>query len=116
MVFHALANRARRRILDVIRARPGCCMGDVCLEFDVSRIAVLKHVRVLEAAQLVIVRKRGRRRELYFNLVPIQMIYDRWTSDYSGFWAAKAVDLKLRVESDGQPRKSTRVSARRSRR
>jgi DNA-binding transcriptional ArsR family regulator len=98
VVFHALASRARRRILDIVASNPGCCVNDVCDHFDVSRIAVMKHLRVLEAAQLILVQKVGRRRALFFNVVPIQLIYDRWTSDYSSFWASKAVDLKFLLE------------------
>ena len=100
LVFHALASRPRRKILDVIKATPGCCVGDVCKYFDISRIAVIKHLRVLEQAQLIVLQKNGRRRALYFNAVPIQLIYDRWTSDYSAFWASKATDLKFLVETE----------------
>ncbi len=100
LVFHALASRPRRKILDVIRASPGCCVGDVCRYFEISRIAVIKHLRVLEQAQLILLQKNGRRRDLYFNAVPIQLIYDRWTTEYSAFWASKATDLKFLVEAE----------------
>jgi predicted transcriptional regulator len=100
LVFHALASRTRRKILDVIKSAPGSCVGDVCKYFEISRIAVIKHLRVLEQAQLIVLQKNGRRRELYFNAVPIQLIYDRWTSDYSAFWASKATDVKFLVEAE----------------
>lgn len=100
LVFHALANRSRRKMLDVIKASPGCCVGDVCRYFETSRIAVIKHLRVLEQAQLIVLQKNGRRRELFFNAVPIQLIYDRWTNEYTAFWASKAADLKLLIETD----------------
>lgn len=100
LVFHALASRVRRKILDVIKAAPGSCVGDVCKYFEISRIAVIKHLRVLEQAQLILLQKNGRRRELYFNAVPIQLIYDRWTSEYSAFWASKATELKFLVETE----------------
>lgn len=64
---------------------------------------ILKHLRVLEEAQLLILKKAGRKTELYFNSIPIQMIYDRWTSDYSAFWASKLVDLKMLIESENSP-------------
>jgi DNA-binding transcriptional ArsR family regulator len=102
LVFHALASRARRKLLDLIKERPGSSVNDLCAQFDVSRIAVMKHLRVLEQAQLIVLQKSGRRREIYFNVVPIQMIYDRWTTEYSRFWAAKAVDLKFFIEG-GEP-------------
>ncbi len=100
LVFHALAKRARRKLLDLIKERPGSSVNDLCAEFEVSRIAVMKHLRVLEESQLIVVRKNGRRREIYFNVVPIQLIYDRWTSEFSSFWASKAVDLKFFLEAD----------------
>jgi DNA-binding transcriptional ArsR family regulator len=99
LVFHALASPVRRKLLDLIKERPGSSVNDLCAEFEVSRIAVMKHLGVLEEAQLIVLQKNGRRREIYFNVVPIQMIYDRWTSDYSSFWAAKAIDLKFFVEN-----------------
>lgn len=115
LVFHALASRARRAILDIVRDRPGCCVQDVCTHFDVSRIMILKHLRILEEAQLLVLKKAGRKVELYFNAVPIQLIYDRWTSDYSSYWASKMVDFKMIIEaeekkptppSSSQPRKT----------
>jgi hypothetical protein len=64
-----------------------------------SRIAVLKHVRALEGVELLLSRKQGRTRHLYFNPVPIQLIHDRWTTEYSAFWAERMVDTKTRIES-----------------
>ena len=94
LVFQALAHPARRRILDLVQRTPGCSVNDLCRHFDTSRIAVMKHLRVLEAAQLIVSQKTGRTRELYFNVIPIQMIYDRWTNEYSKFWAGRIADLK----------------------
>jgi predicted transcriptional regulator len=101
-VFLALSSQTRRKILDVIQSMPGCSVADVAKYFDCSRIMVMKHLKVLTAADLVISRKTGRRRELFFNAVPIQMIHDRWTTDYSRFWATKALDLKYKLESREQ--------------
>ena len=97
-VFHALGSACRRRILDIVRNSPGCSVKYVCRHFDVSRIAVMKHLTVLEQANLLISEKNGRTRSLYFNTVPIQMIYDRWTDDFSAYWAEKVTALKYRVE------------------
>ncbi len=77
----------------------GQSVNELCAHFEVSRIAIMKHLGVLEASQLIVLQRKGRRREIYFNVIPIQMIYDRWTSEYSQFWAAKAIDLKHRIES-----------------
>jgi DNA-binding transcriptional ArsR family regulator len=98
-VFLALAHPARRRILDVLKAEPGCSVADVCAHFEMSRIGVMKHLKVLERADLVISEKHGRTRELHFNVVPIQMIHDRWTTELSALWARRLTDLKHRVES-----------------
>jgi predicted transcriptional regulator len=100
-VFHALASASRRQILDILKSRPGCSVNDVCDHFAVSRIAVMKHLRILERADLVHSEKHGRTRKLYHNVVPIQMIYDRWTSEYSALWAERLTRVKYRVETQG---------------
>ena len=99
LVFQALASRPRRLIMDIVKRMPGCCVNDICEHFDISRIGVMKHLNVLVSAKLVISRKQGRNRQLFFNAAPIQMIYDRWTDEYGVFWATQAVDLKKQVES-----------------
>ncbi len=101
-LFQALASATRRTILDVVRARPGCGVSHVAAHFAVSRITVLKHLRVLESAGLIVSDKVGRTRRLYFNCVPIQIIYDRWTTDYSALWAGKLTEIKYRVETQGK--------------
>lgn len=99
-VFLALSHQTRRKILDIVKSMPGCSVADVVKYFDdISRIAVMKHLDVLESADLVVSRKQGRRRELFFNAAPIQMIYDRWTTEYSRFWASRALDLKYLLEN-----------------
>ena len=97
-VFHALCSASRRKILDVVRNNPGCSVKHVCRHFDMSRIAVMKHLTVLEQANLLISEKSGRARSLYFNTVPIQMIYERWSTEFSALWAGKVTALKYRVE------------------
>ena len=101
-LFQALAHQARRQMLDLLQAAPGLSVAALASHFDISRIAVMKHLKVLEAAQLVLSKKAGRERHLFFNPVPIQMVYDRWTDKYSAFWSARLVDLKTRVESQSQ--------------
>lgn len=97
-VFHALASATRRKVLDIVKENPGCSVTKVCRHFDVSRIAVMKHLTVLEKAGLLISEKRGRKRSLFFNTVPIQMIHERWTSDYSELWASKLTAFKYNIE------------------
>ncbi len=94
----ALAHTGRRQILDLLMAEPGLSMKALASHFDVSRIAVLKHVRVLEQAELVLSRKQGRERQLFFNAVPLQRMHDRWTTQYSAFWGGHMSDIKSRVE------------------
>ena len=98
-VLQALGNETRRRMLDVIRARPGIAVGRLAREFDVSRVGVMKHLAVLEKAHLVVSEKQGRTRHLYFNAAPIQMIHERWTDEYSAYWAGQLTDIKYRAES-----------------
>lgn len=107
-VFAALAHAGRRQILDILKARPGCNVNHVAEHFDMSRIAVMKHLGVLEKAGLVHSEKVGRERKLYPNVVPIQMIYDRWTSEYSAIWAERVTRLKYEVEAESRKRKGDR--------
>src|SRR5688500_20137698 len=102
-VFAALASEPRRRVLDVLKKEPGCNVNRVCEFFDIGRVAVLKHIDVLEGAQLVISEKVGRERLLWFNPVPIHMIYDRWTSEFSAYWAGGLARLKYRLENEPVP-------------
>ena len=97
--FKALASSVRRRMLDLVKKKPGCKVGDVCERFPMSRIAVMKHLAVLEGADLIVSEKCGRVRRLYLNAVPIRAIYERWTTEYSGLWAEPLTRLKSRVES-----------------
>jgi len=100
LVFKALGNPDRRRILDIVKNDAGCNVNEVCRWFETSRIAVMKNLRILEESGLLISKKEGRNRELYFNVIPIQMIYDRWSTEYSALWAEKLTRLKYRVESE----------------
>lgn len=97
-VFQALAHADRRTMLDIVRANPGGSVKDLCRHFDMSRIAVMKHLTVLERAGLILSEKHGRTKALYFNAVPIQQIYERWTDKYSALWAGRLTDLKRRIE------------------
>ena len=80
-------------------------MNDVCCYFETSRIAVMKHLGVLEGAGLIHSEKVGRERKLYFNTVPIQMIYDRWTTEYGRVWSGVLTRVKYKIENPGLVRK-----------
>ncbi len=110
-VFEALAHAARRKILDIVKEHPGCGVGDVCDHFEMSRIGVMKHLRILERARLITSEKAGRVRQLYFNAVPIQLIYDRWTTEYSAYWAAGLTRIKYQIESARPPVKRAKTQS-----
>ncbi len=98
LIFQALASQARREILQAIRSAPGCNVQAVASRFAMSRIGVLKHLDVLESANLVVSEKIGRERLLYFNAVPIQQIYEMWTDEYGRHFAKGLTRLKGLVE------------------
>ncbi len=98
-VFHALAHVTRRTMLDYIRDKPGLTVGELAQKFDVSRIAVMNHLTVLEKANLVISEKDGRSRRLYLNAMPIQDIHERWTDTYSAHWADRVNLIKHAAEA-----------------
>jgi len=103
-VFHALAHSVRRSILDYVRASPGLAVGELAANFDVSRIAVMNHLSVLQKANLLISEKDGRARRLYLNTKPIQDIYDRWTDTYSANWAERVNTIKYAAEAAARTR------------
>ncbi len=101
-VFHALAHATRREILDLLRARPGQGVGQLAQSFDVSRIAIMNHLAVLENAGLVVSERDGRSRRLYLNIVPIQMIHERWSDEYGAMWASRLTGIKYAAEQAAQ--------------
>lgn len=99
VVFHALAHVHRRRILDLVGAESGVTVGRLAQQFDVSRIAVMNHLAVLERAGLIISEKAGTTRRLYLNAAPIRLIYERWATEFSGYWAGHLLRIKQGAES-----------------
>jgi DNA-binding transcriptional ArsR family regulator/uncharacterized protein YndB with AHSA1/START domain len=97
-VWLALSDPTRRRILDLLRERPRIT-GDVASHFEVSRIAVMRHLQVLAAAGLVTSRKRGRERWHYLNAVPLQRMYERWVDTHTASWASGLLRLGRQVEA-----------------
>ncbi len=97
-IFNALSHSTRRAILDHLRADAGQTVGVLAGKFDVSRIAIMAHLRVLEDAGLVVSEKDGRTRRLYLNAVPIQRVYDRWLDAYSGSFASRLTGIKYAAE------------------
>jgi uncharacterized protein YndB with AHSA1/START domain len=99
-VFRALADPNRRKMLDLVKASPGITVTALSEAFDFTRYAVMKHLKVLEDAEVVVPRRRGRTKELYLNAIPIQTIYDRWISQYSARWASQLTSLKYKLEKE----------------
>ncbi len=108
LVFKVLAHHARRTMLDVVKRSPGCAVSEVEGHIELSRVEVLRHLRVLERAGLITSRKEGRVRRLYVNAVPIQMIHERWTTEWSSFWSSKLTRVKYRIE-EGRKGKHGRI-------
>ncbi|MDW5312945.1 metalloregulator ArsR/SmtB family transcription factor [Rhizobium sp. PL01] len=95
-IFKALAASSRRAMLDVLKDQPQTT-GDLCARFPaLDRCTVMQHLKVLEAADLVIVKREGRERWNYLNPLPIKHIHDRWIGPY----AAQAVNLLSRLKDD----------------
>jgi DNA-binding transcriptional ArsR family regulator len=98
-VFKALADPARRALLDRLRERGGQTLRELCQDHTVSRQAVTKHLNILEAASLVVSERRGRERLHHLNPVPIQEIADRWIGKFQRAPLRALADLKLAMET-----------------
>ena len=97
-VFKALADRSRRMLLDRLNADNGQTLTELCAHLDMTRQAVTQHLAVLEAADLVITKWRGREKLHFVNPVPLQEIYDRWICRFERSRLRAMRDLKQRLE------------------
>lgn len=97
-IWRALSDPSRRLILDRLRARPHTT-GELCRYFDFTRFAVMKHLKVLEEASLVLVERRGRERYNYINPAPIQEIYRRWIKPFEALPADRLLKIKRLAEA-----------------
>ena len=97
-MFRALADPTRRALLDELFARDGQTLVSLTARHDMTRIAVAKHLKILEDAGLIVSRRRGREKLHYLNPVPIRLVHDRWVSKYTEPWAAGLADLKHELE------------------
>jgi DNA-binding transcriptional ArsR family regulator len=97
-VFKALADPTRRLLLDRLFERGGRTLGELESQLDMTRFGVMKHLRVLEQAGLVVSRKVGRTREHFLNPVPIRLIHDRWIDKYTEGRVSALADLKTELE------------------
>ena len=100
-MFKALADGTRRAILDSLYAEDGQTLGRLCTQFeDMTRFGVMKHLAVLEAADLVIPLRRGREKRHFLNPVPIEQIANRWISRYAARFTSALVGLDEQVRAD----------------
>lgn len=97
-VFEALADKSRRRLLDVLHQDNGQTLTELCAHLDMSRQGVTKHLDVLEAANLVVVVRKGRERLHYLNPVPLHAIYERWIGKFERGRLRALHDLKRGLE------------------
>jgi len=98
-VFRALADPTRRSLLDELFREDGQTLTALQERFSMTRFGVMKHLRQLEEAGLVVTRRRGREKLHFLNPVPIRLVHDRWVSKYAEPWAAALSGLKNRLES-----------------
>jgi uncharacterized protein YndB with AHSA1/START domain len=98
-VFRALADPTRRSLLDELFGQDGQTLGALEERFSMTRFGVMKHLKQLEEAGLVVTKRRGREKLHFLNPVPIRLVHDRWVSKYAEPWAAALSDLKTRLES-----------------
>src|ERR1700694_1357562 len=97
-VFRALADPTRRRLLDELFEQDGQTLTALERRLPMTRFGVMKHLKVLEQAGLVVTRRRGREKLHFLNPVPIRLVHDRWVSKYAEPWAATLSDVKHRLE------------------
>jgi len=99
-VFRALADPTRRSLLDELYRCDGQTLSALEARLPMTRFGVMKHLRVLEEAGLVVTRRRGREKLHFLNAVPIRLVHDRWVSKYAEPWAASLSALKQTLEEE----------------
>jgi DNA-binding transcriptional ArsR family regulator len=103
-VFRALAAPTRRKLLDELFRKDGQSLSQLESRLPITRFGVMKHLAVLEEANLVVTRRRGREKLHFLNPVPIRQVYERWVTKYTEPWAATLTGMKreLEEEDDGE--------------
>ena len=97
-VFKALADPTRRHLLDRLFERDGRTLTELESELEMTRFGVMKHLRLLEEAGLVVARRQGREKLHFLNPVPIRLINDRWIDKFTEHRVAALADLKSELE------------------
>ena|SRR5205809_6031949 len=98
LVFRALADPTRRHLLDRLYERDGRTLTELESELEMTRFGVMKHLRLLEEAGLVVTRREGRQKLHYLNPVPILLIHDRWIDKYRERQVSALANLKSELE------------------
>ena len=98
-VFKALSDSTRRLLLDRLFVNDGRSLIELEADLDMTRFGVMKHLRVLEEAGLVVTRKSGRKKLHFLNPVPIRLIHDRWIDKYTERRVSALADLKTELEA-----------------
>ena len=103
-MFKALADPTRRGLLDELFERDGQTLSALEERLPMTRFGVMKHLKVLEEAGLVVTKRRGREKLHFLNPVPIRQVYERWVTKYTEPWAATLTGIKreLEEEDDGE--------------
>ena len=99
-VFKALADPTRRFLLDLLYAREGQTLTELESAVEMTRYGVMKHLKVLEEADLVVTRRSGREKLHFLNAVPIREVHDRWIDKYTERHVAALIDLKNELERE----------------
>src|SRR5436189_4159405 len=97
-VFKALADPTRRHLLDRLFVRDGRTLTELESELEMTRFGVMKHLRVLEDAELVVTKRSGREKLHFLNPVPIRLIHDRWIDKFTERRVSALTDLKRQLE------------------
>ena len=97
-MFKALADPSRRFLLDLLYERDGRTLTELESELSMTRFGVMKHLKVLEEADLVVTRRQGREKLHFLNPVPIRLIHDRWIDKYTERNVTALLDLKTQLE------------------
>jgi DNA-binding transcriptional ArsR family regulator len=98
LLFRALADPSRRKLLDLLHAHDGRTLSQLCEHLDMTRQGVTQHLALLEAANLVVTVRRGREKLHFLNPVPLQAIYERWIAKFEKPRLKALQDLKRRLE------------------
>jgi DNA-binding transcriptional ArsR family regulator len=99
LLFKALADPGRRKLLDLLHAHDGRTLSELCEHMDMSRQGVTQHLELLEAANLVATVRRGREKLHFLNPVPLQEIYERWIAKFEKPRLKALSDLKRKLEN-----------------